>query len=107
MDYRDELIARWRSKHDELITINRQLDALGELILAEMQDGEKRGGVLVVAPRRFSPRLAKEVLTAEDFDRICEQKPSAAKAARLLGDDVVELCRESSGTRFLRVSDDG
>lgn len=104
-DHVDALITLWSKLYDERKQIEHKLDALAELITPELGAGERRGGVLVVAQRRFSARLAKETLSAEDFDRICEQKPSVAKAQRLLGDDVVELLRED-GPRFLRRADD-
>jgi hypothetical protein len=101
----DALLDRWRTLHETRAHIDKQLDALAELIKLDMKDGEKRRGVVLVQTRRFSATLAKQMLTAEDFDRICEQKPSASKAARLLGDEIVDMCREP-GPRFLRRADE-
>jgi hypothetical protein len=106
MEYVDELISRWCRLHDQRKQLDAQLDALAELITPELHDGQRRSGVVAVAPKRFSARLAKERLTAEDYDRICEQRPSASKAERLLGSDIADLCREQSGSRHLRRSDD-
>jgi hypothetical protein len=101
----DILIARWRAKNTARKSIDAELDALAELIMLELDDGEKRGGVQCIAQRRFSATLAKEMLTSADYDRICEQKPSAAKAERLLGTEIVDMCREP-GPRFLRRADE-
>lgn len=106
MEYTDELISRYRKLHADRKMLDRQLDALADLILPELDDGERRSGVLVVgAVRKFSAQRAKEILTADDYDRICTQTPSAAKLREQFGDDVVELCRETSGKRSLRVSE--
>ena len=106
MDYPDELISRWRKLHADRKHIDRQLDALADLILPMLDDGERRSGVLVVAPvRRFSAQRAKEILTADDYDRICVQTPSATKLREQFGDEIAELCKETSGKRSLRVSE--
>ena len=105
-DYLDMMLARWRKVTAQIKELESQREKLAELILAEpdMVTGTKRSGVQVLTQHRFSPNKAKEVLTQEDYDAICEQVPSARKAESLLDPEVFEMLKVRSGRRFLRTA---
>ena len=101
--YLDMLIARWVKLTKEYRKIEEQRRELAEMILGEpdMIDGTHRGGVVVVHARRFNAARAKEVLSPEDFDRICEWVPSAKRAEKELDPEVLELVKVQRRSRFL------
>ena len=74
--------------------VTARIRALEELILSELRPGETVFGATRVDARKFSASRAKEVLKPADYDLVCDQVPNAKKVAELLGDDVLELCKE-------------
>jgi hypothetical protein len=87
----ERLIDMWRDAKDEAKRTAVKIAALEELILAEKQPGDTRFGVAVVEGHKLDVSLAKDRLTPEDYDRVCERVPSARKIRELLGDDVLAL----------------
>lgn len=60
-------------------------------------------GVRVQAPpQRFDPAKAKAVLTDEQYQSICEAKPSSTLASKMLPGLLVDQCKTADGKSSLR-----
>jgi hypothetical protein len=105
--YLDMLIARYVKVVHEVKALEAQRDRLAELILAEsdMPTGAKRSGVVVMRQRRFSATRARERLTTEDYEAICERVPSAKLAEKVLEPELFDELKVASGKRFLRLAE--
>ena len=104
-DYLERMIARWIDLGGQIKVLENQRQTLADIILAEpdMVAGARRSGITVIRQRRFSATKAKEILTPEDFDAICEMVPNVKRAEQLLDPEVLDALRIPSGKKFLRV----
>lgn len=62
-------------------------------------------GTVTVSPqRRFNAKLAEQLLPAETFQQICETRPSATLARKILAPTLVDACMAEQGDPAVRIS---
>ena len=104
----DQLVNEWLDAKAALDKWGTIADEVAEQIIAKLGVGGRHEimdgiGVRVQGPsNRFDPKKAAEVLDANQYAAICEAKPSATLAKKMLPGVLVEQLTTASGKPSVR-----
>jgi hypothetical protein len=101
-----DCVTRLADVNDRISELQRQGDALKVILRALGPQQRRRFGdlTLTVSPnRRFDGAKARNVLTPQDYERICVAKPDPTAAREVLPGDLYAACC-TDGEMIVRLS---
>lgn len=90
-----DLVTRLADVQSRMAELQRQADALKVVLRATGPQTRRRFGdlMLTISPnRRFDGSKARNILTPEQYERICVAKPDASAARETLGSSLYAAC---------------
>lgn len=100
-----DAISAYHEACDAIAAWEERREGAASVIMDLLPEGAEMEGIQVMPPRRtLSPELAQKVLDPLRFLQICEVKPVASKARKVLTEDELAQIYTTSTKPFVRRS---